>query len=48
MFTVVVDSRRRVTAGSELDLAVDNVSLHFFDPGTGLAIDEATRATVAV
>ena len=48
VFTVVVDSRRRVTAGNELDLAVDNVSMHFFDPGTGLAIDEASRATVAV
>ena len=48
VFTVVVDSRRHVTAGNELDLAVDNVSMHFFDPGTGLAIDEASRATVAV
>jgi multiple sugar transport system ATP-binding protein len=48
VFTVVVDSRQGVSAGSELDLAVDNASLHFFDPGTGLAIDEASRATVAV
>ena len=48
VFTAVVDSRQRMTVGSDLDLAVDNTSLHFFDPGTGLALDGVPRSTVAV
>jgi multiple sugar transport system ATP-binding protein len=48
VFTVVVDSRQRVTAGENVELAVDNASLHFFDPGTGLALGEVPRSTVVV
>jgi multiple sugar transport system ATP-binding protein len=37
-FTAVIDSRREAGSGSELELAVDHRHLHFFDPGTGLAL----------
>ncbi len=37
-FTAVIDSRRLVTSGGEVELAVDHRHLHFFDPGTGLAL----------
>ena len=47
VFTVVVDARQSVRPGTEFELAVDNRSLHFFDPETGLALDGAGRSTVA-
>jgi multiple sugar transport system ATP-binding protein len=46
VFTACVDTRRVVTAGSETELAVDNRRLHFFDPSTGLALDEGARTTL--
>jgi multiple sugar transport system ATP-binding protein len=48
IFTVVVDSRQRVVSGTDVELAVDNASLHFFDPGTGLSLEGAPRSTVSV
>ena len=47
IFTVVLDARRSVSVGTEVELAVDHRSLHFFDPETGLAIDGLGRSTVA-
>ena len=46
-FTVVLDARQSVSAGTEVELAVDHRRLHFFDPETGLALDGAGRSTVA-
>jgi multiple sugar transport system ATP-binding protein len=48
IFTVVVDSRQRVGAGTDIELAVDHERLHFFDPGTGLSLEGASRSTVSV
>jgi multiple sugar transport system ATP-binding protein len=39
VFTAVVDSRRSVPFGGEVELAVDHRRLHFFDPKTGLTLD---------
>ncbi len=36
VFTAVVDAKRATTPGSDIELAIDNASLHFFDPATGL------------
>ena len=47
VFTVVLDARQSVSTGTEFELAVDNKSLHFFDPESGLALDGAGRSTVA-
>jgi multiple sugar transport system ATP-binding protein len=47
IFTVVLDARQSVSAGTEVELAVDHRRLHFFDPETGLALDGAGRSTVA-
>jgi hypothetical protein len=33
--------RTGVTEGDSIEVAVDERALHFFDPGTGLAIYEA-------
>jgi multiple sugar transport system ATP-binding protein len=38
LWTARVNARARVQAGERVELAVDNRSLHFFDPKTGLAI----------
>ncbi len=38
-WTARVAARSRVKSGQRLDLALDTSNLHFFDPGTGLAID---------
>ncbi|GAA4519542.1 sn-glycerol-3-phosphate ABC transporter ATP-binding protein UgpC [Actinoallomurus oryzae] len=38
LWTARVNARARVQAGQKIELAVDNRSLHFFDPKTGLAI----------
>jgi multiple sugar transport system ATP-binding protein len=45
MFTVVVDTRRAFASGTEVELAVDNRRLHFFDPETGLALNGAAPST---
>jgi len=37
-FCASVDGRRNVTLGKEIELAVDNKHLHFFDPETGVAL----------
>jgi multiple sugar transport system ATP-binding protein len=39
IFTACVDSRRAVSPSDELELAIDNRRLHFFDPATGNALD---------
>jgi multiple sugar transport system ATP-binding protein len=41
VFTVVVDAQQTFTSGTEVELAVDNRRLHFFDPETGLALNGA-------
>jgi multiple sugar transport system ATP-binding protein len=47
VFTASLDARRSVTAGTDLELAVDHRRFHFFDPSTGLALDSAARASLA-
>jgi multiple sugar transport system ATP-binding protein len=37
-FCASVDGRRHVALGEEIELAVDNRHLHFFDPESGLAL----------
>jgi multiple sugar transport system ATP-binding protein len=46
VFTVVVDARRPLESGSDVELAVDNKSLHFFDPATGSSLDQVVHSTV--
>jgi multiple sugar transport system ATP-binding protein len=46
VFTVVVDARRPLDSGSDVELAVDNRSLHFFDPATGSSLAQVVRAPV--
>jgi multiple sugar transport system ATP-binding protein len=36
VFTAVVGAKRATTPGSDIELAIDNTRLHFFDPATGL------------
>ncbi|MGH3375776.1 MAG: ABC transporter ATP-binding protein, partial [Actinoallomurus sp.] len=38
LWTARVNARARIQPGQDVELAVDNRSLHFFDPETGLAI----------
>jgi multiple sugar transport system ATP-binding protein len=38
LWTARVNARSRIEPGQNIELAVDNRSLHFFDPSTGLAI----------
>jgi multiple sugar transport system ATP-binding protein len=38
LWTARVNARSRIEPGQDIELAVDNRSLHFFDPSTGLAI----------
>jgi multiple sugar transport system ATP-binding protein len=38
VFTAVVDARRTISSGEEVELAVDHRRLHFFDPVTGLVL----------
>jgi multiple sugar transport system ATP-binding protein len=38
IFTAVVDARRSVANGADLDLAIDYRRLHFFDPATGRSL----------
>jgi multiple sugar transport system ATP-binding protein len=46
IFTARIDARRPVAVGSSLDLAVDHARFHFFDPGSGLALDAGVPAAV--
>jgi multiple sugar transport system ATP-binding protein len=45
-FTACLDTRRDLGSGADLELAVDHTRFHFFDPGTGLALDAGARAAV--
>jgi multiple sugar transport system ATP-binding protein len=47
VFTARVDGKRQVAVGAEIELAVDNRSLHFFEPDSGLAIQSGTRTPAA-
>ena len=47
VFTVVVDTRQTFMSGTEVELAVDNRRLHFFDPETGLALNGAGPSTAS-
>jgi multiple sugar transport system ATP-binding protein len=38
MWTARVSPRSKITTGSRIELGVDTTNLHFFDPGSGLAI----------
>ena len=38
MWTARASARSRISAGSQIELSVDTSNLHFFDPGSGLAI----------
>jgi multiple sugar transport system ATP-binding protein len=46
VFTSRVDSRRTVSAGAEVELAVDHRRFHFFDPATGDTLDAAARPSL--
>jgi multiple sugar transport system ATP-binding protein len=41
VFTAVVDVRKKVTPGMDVELAIDHSRLHFFDPATGLVAGAA-------
>ena len=43
-FCACVDGRRAVTVGEEVELAVDNEHLHFFDADTGTVVGDPTGA----
>jgi multiple sugar transport system ATP-binding protein len=47
VFTAVLDARRPVPSGTDVELAVDHRRLHFFDRATGLAIRAGAAAPVA-
>ncbi len=46
VFTACVDARRPVSAGTEVELAIDNVACHYFDPATGLTLDGSARPSL--
>jgi multiple sugar transport system ATP-binding protein len=46
VFTAVLDARRDVRTGGDVELAVDHRRFHFFDPATGLALEASARAAV--
>jgi multiple sugar transport system ATP-binding protein len=46
VFTALLDARRAVAHGADIQLAIDHRRLHFFDPSTGLALDAAARGTL--
>jgi multiple sugar transport system ATP-binding protein len=48
VFTSCLDSRREVTIGSEVELAVDHRRFHFFDPASGEALGAVGRPGVSV
>ena len=43
-FCASIDGRRQVSMGEEVELAVDNKHLHFFDPETGTVLGDRTPA----
>jgi multiple sugar transport system ATP-binding protein len=45
--TAVLDARRGLTTGTEIELAIDPARLHFFDPSTGDALATTARDPVA-
>ena len=44
VFTAVVGAKKGTTPGSDVELAIDNTRLHFFDPATGLVAGAAEPA----
>jgi multiple sugar transport system ATP-binding protein len=47
VFTAVLDARRPVASGQDIELAIDYTRIHFFDRATGLAIRAGAPAPVA-
>jgi multiple sugar transport system ATP-binding protein len=47
VLTAAVDSKRPIRAGTDIELAVDNRALHYFDPESGLALGTRAREHVA-
>ena len=47
VFTAVVGAKKDTTPGSDVELAIDNTRLHFFDPATGLVVGAAEPAEAA-
>jgi multiple sugar transport system ATP-binding protein len=45
-WTARVAARSHVKAGQRLELAVDTTNLHYFDPGSGLAIGDLVAGSV--
>ena len=43
-FCASIDGRRQVRMGEEVELAIDNQHLHFFDPETGTVLGDRTPA----
>ena len=41
-FCASVDGRRNVDVGEEVELAIDNTHLHFFDADTGRVLGDST------
>ncbi len=39
-FCASIDGRRQVRMGEEVELAIDNQHLHFFDPATGTVLGD--------
>jgi multiple sugar transport system ATP-binding protein len=48
VFTASVGGKRQVAVGTEVELAVDHHSLHFFDPVTASTIDAGAREHAAI
>jgi multiple sugar transport system ATP-binding protein len=46
-FCACVDGRRAVAIGEQIELAIDNQHLHFFDADTGMALGNATVPTAS-
>jgi len=46
VFTSCVDARRAVSAGTEVELAVDHRRFHIFDPATGETLDAGARSSL--
>jgi multiple sugar transport system ATP-binding protein len=46
-FIARVDGRRKVSIGKPVQLALDNRSLHFFDPDSGVALGAKSNSTRA-
>ena len=46
VFTAVVDARRAIVPGTDVELAIDSRRLHFFDPATGASLaDDAVESS---